>query len=104
MLRPVRRALIAGIGLPACAALVAGAITFVIYSYAQGEPPDGADLAGALVFGGLSLVLVLLALRGAKTRAAPILLLVGALAGAAVSVLACRERIESIEDTRRSYC
>ena len=103
MLRPVRRALIA-VGLPACAALLTGAITFVVYSYAEGEPPDGADLSGALVFGVLSLVLVLLALRGSKTRAAPILLFVGALAGATVSVLMCRERFESIADSRAGYC
>src|SRR5688572_19717798 len=80
----LRAVLLAGVGIPVCAALFSGAVTFLLFSYSQGEPPGGGDLFGALAFGGLSLVVVILALRASRrtgsiapalARAAPILVL-----------------------------
>jgi hypothetical protein len=109
----LRALILAGLGIPVCAALFSGAITFLLFSYSQGEPPGGGDLLGAIAFGGLSLVVVILALRASRktasiaptlARATPILVLVGAVAGAFITVTIYREAFEAKVATRERYC
>ncbi len=109
----LRALILATLGIPVCAALFTGAVTFVLFSYGAGEPPDAADLAGALMFGGLSLVVVLLALRASRredsvapmlSRAAPVLLLLGAIGGAWATVAISRDHLESLAASREDEC
>jgi hypothetical protein len=109
----LRALILASIGIPVCAALFSGAITFLLFSYSQGEPPGEGDLVGALAFGGLSLAVVILALRASRktrsvaptlARATPILILVGAIAGAWITVTIYRDAFASKQATRERYC
>jgi hypothetical protein len=104
----LRALILAGLGIPACAALFTGAVTFLVASYARGESPSPGDLAGALVLGGLALAVVIFALhtaRGSKlARFAPILSLIGAVAGAWPTVMVTRASLGSKIELRAGYC
>jgi len=115
LLEVVMGRLIAFFGIPVCSAIVTYAVLYILSLWFGGEPPTVGSIAVAGIFGGLSLVVVLISLNSwVQARKSgerqglwfliPVLLVIGIVVGAGFAIVSARDRLEMLERIDMEHC
>ena len=116
----VRSFLLMLVAMPAAGALAVGTIVFVGYQMAAREPLEAADVGGAAIFGGASLLVVWIAFCAAAARVrrgggsgeifpllaklTPLLILLGAAGGGWAGYDICRSHQRDLRESAEYLC
>ncbi|HEY4060177.1 MAG TPA: hypothetical protein VGM39_26365 [Kofleriaceae bacterium] len=107
------------LGIPAAACVFVSTLFIVVMPMFAGYPAGGDDMKGPAIFGGLSLVLLVVAWRAyvrikrdpnaastspLLTRAVPYLMIAGAVGGVAIGVALGKATVHAMEDRVENLC